>query len=67
MPIGATTTKGRMPLERRGREARTTQIPAVSCVHVVRPRLAQSSGMTLRFVLREHRIFDGKFLCHACT
>jgi hypothetical protein len=31
--------KGRMPLERRGREARTTQIPAVSCVHVVvRPR-----------------------------
>jgi hypothetical protein len=35
MPIRATTTtKWRMPLERRGSEARTTQIPAVCCVHV---------------------------------
>ena len=45
MPIGATTTTttGRMPLERRGREARTTQIPAVCCVHVVvRPRAHDS-------------------------
>ena len=41
-PIGrraTMTTKGMPPPERRGREARTTQIAAVRCVHVVvRPR-----------------------------
>ena len=36
------------------------------CAHEATTRKS-SVYMTLRFVLREHRIFDGKFLCHVRT